>query len=163
MSTPTAPADPSLCVRGPRAQLVEALDHEHLRLEAIGGRGDRSAESEDGQRVAWRVDDLRAFTSPRPFRHHHLFGMDVLEAVLLHRLGCPRDGAGQVLRTTQPVTVRVGEFGEPLPRKIVGGGRLDKTRGGVTIGVDPTRTCLRAGIGGAQLVGLRSLIQGLAV
>ena len=41
--------------------------------------------------------------------------------------------------TTQPVTVSVGEFGEPLPRKIVGGGRLDKTRGGVTIGVDPAR------------------------
>ncbi|PYR67300.1 MAG: hypothetical protein DMF88_13270 [Acidobacteria bacterium] len=84
-----------------------------------------------------RIDDLRAFAAPRPLGHHHFFGADVVEAILLHRLRGPRDGATEVLAAAQAIAVGIGELGEPLPGEVVGRGGLDQPGRGVAVRVDP--------------------------
>ena len=129
--------DASFDLGGVRAQIVEAVDDDDLGLEAVRRRADRTAKTQDRQRMPRRADDLGALAAAHPARHHHRLGAHVLEAVALHRLGGPGDRAFEILGSAQPVAVRVGQLRQAAPGEVVGGRRVDQTGARVAIGIEP--------------------------
>ena len=102
------------------------------------------------ERMPRRADNLGALAPANPSRHHHRLGAHVLEAVALHRVGGPRDGAFEILGSAQPVAVRVGQLRQAAPGEVVGGGRVNQSGARVAIGIEPRHA------GGHLRVGLRN-------
>ena len=78
------------------------------------------------------ADDLGMLASANPPRHHDRLGVHVLQAVGLHRLDRPLNGAGEIGRAAQSGAKRVGQFGETPPCEVIRRCRLDQA-----IGVGP--------------------------
>ena len=70
--------------------------------------------------VMRRIGDLEALGAAHPLRNHHALGVHVLEAVLLHGLDGPRDGAIEILGAAEALAVGVGQLGEAIPRELIG-------------------------------------------
>ena len=95
-----------------------------------------------------RLDDIRALSTAHPLGDHHRLDVDVLEAVALHLLCGPLNGAFELRRPAEAVSERVGEHREPLPGERVRGGLGDQPRRRLAIVSEPAwswsaRECFR--------------------
>ena len=103
---------------GPRGlELLERPHDEHFGLDAWGWSADAVAEPQHDHLVLDRRDDLRALLPAYPVRHLDRFEVHVLEAVLLHFRGRPRDRVFERLRAAQAIPERVGQQRQAFPGK----------------------------------------------
>jgi glycosyltransferase involved in cell wall biosynthesis len=110
-------------------ELVEILDDDDVRFDAVGGGRDAATEAEHRDDVMRRIENLEALAAAHPARHHDALCMHVLEAIAFHRLDGPGDRTRQVLRSREPVAERVGQLCKAVPGKLIGLGLLDQPLG----------------------------------
>ena len=93
------------------------MERQDVRLQSVGRRAHAVAESEHHQRLVRRLDDLGALGAAHPLRHQDTLGVDVFQAIALHFVGGPLDGAFERRRAAETVANRVGQERQPLPRE----------------------------------------------
>ena len=121
------------------------MHHDRLRLDARVRRADAVAQSQHGNLVMSRLDDLGALLTADPSWNHDRLGMYVFEAVALHFRERPLDGSRELRSAAQAVSNPVCQFREAAPGKRVDHGCPDQARRRFPVRLQPARRCRALG------------------
>ena len=92
-----------------------------------------------------RLDHLDGLLPAHPSRHHHALGVDIVEAIALHRIGGPGDRAREVVGSADPLAEGVGQLSQAVPRKLIRRRCLHQLVGVGAIRIEPPGPALRVG------------------
>ena len=118
-------------------ELFEAAHDEHFRFDPVGRRSDTVTKAQHYERSLPRRSDFRALPSAHPVRHRDWFGVDILEAVLLHLRDRPLNGVFQSFGPAEAVAECIAHQRQPVPRERARQCVADNPGRDIAIGVDP--------------------------